>query len=86
MPIACAGDDCAGTVELVSVAGSSVKSGRLLGSSDFELSDGQQGAAKVKLKRFAAKLLRKGKLRKAQVRLTYADGESSSKILRLRKR
>lgn len=85
VPVSCSGSDCAGTIELRSVAGSGVKAGRVLGGASFSLAAGEQGTAKVKLKRFAAKLARRGKLKRAKVVLTVG-GESSSKLVRLKHR
>ena len=84
VPLDCTGADCAGTVELRGVSGSKA-AGRKLGSATFALGEGEQGTAKVKLKRFARKLVRKSKLKRAEVTLTYADGETTSKVVRLRK-
>lgn len=85
VPIVCSGDDCAGTVELRSVGGR-IAAGKVLGGTDFTLSDGQQATAKVRLKKFAQRAVRKGKLKKAKVVLTFAGSETSSTVVRLRKR
>lgn len=85
VPVTCSGSDCDGTVQLRSVAGKGVRANRVLGSSDFTLAAGERGIARVRLKRFAAKLARKGKLKRAKVVLSVG-GASSTKLVRLKRR
>lgn len=72
VPIDCSADGCSGTLTLRAVKGTpGLKRGKTLGASDFTLTG--DASVEVPLKRKAARLARRGTLRKLKVVLRYAD-------------
>ena len=82
--IACSGGDCAGTVELRSIGAGRIAAGLVLGRSTFTLGDGERASQRVRLRRFAARLVRNRDLRRAEAVLTYADGSTATRVVRLK--
>ena len=89
VPIACAGGTCTGTITLRSTGRTEgLRAGRLLGRGRFDLAAGERADAEVVLKRFAAKLARRGKLRRVRAVLSFADAGGTTRraqVLRLRR-
>ena len=85
VPLSCSDASCAGNVALVTAPGTAgVEAGKRLGGGTFRLDEGERSKWGVGLNRRASRLARRGKLRKLRATLTYADGERSSAVLRLR--